>query len=113
MKYVGVGYSHHTGHNSCVVFVFAAGVRKKGDGGAAPTGSIGAPSGSLTGSNEFDEMLEEIKKGKDPHAPAGTVKTKVEVNTKQEGGKTVKTLTKTYKTKAGDTKTVTLTQTIG
>ena len=84
LKYVGVGYAAHKGENSCVVFVFASGVNKKG---SAPSGSYGVPSGSYggpgipkglgTGSKEFEDLLEDIKKGKDPHAPAGTVSTKV------------------------------------
>ena len=77
LKYVGVGFAAHKGENSCVVFVFASGVNKKG---GAPSGSYGAPAvpkGLGTGSKEFDDLLEDIKKGKDPHAPAGTVSTKV------------------------------------
>lgn len=57
--------------------MFAGGVNKKG-GASAPSQSSYAPAAKgLTGSLEFDEMLEDIKKGKDPHAPAGTVSTKV------------------------------------
>lgn len=113
LKKVGIAKGSHSEYKNLCVFVFAGNTLGKGEAPSA-SNDLPEPSGKIdTGLPSLDQDLEDIKKGIDPHAPKGTVSTKVRVNTTLEDGKQVKTMVKTYKTAEGSQKVVTIKHTLG